>query len=178
MKNQQIEGVLETPLKTYKDERGSVTVLYNQQWNLPFEPAQFNFVNSFPNSLRGVHVHSKHSDYLCVLSGKMLLGIKDLRRKSKTFGQVALHTLQFSNPRVFTIPPGVAHGFYFPEETLYCYALSHPWDANEHQGCRWNSPDLGIPWDANEPFLSKRDENAGTVAELLKQIEAIDFYNV
>lgn len=169
--NEPITGVKTIPLKTHRDDRGSLTVLYNQLWGIPFDLAQLNLVQSESNSLRGVHVHSTHSDYLCVLKGTMMLGLRDLRRNSTSFGQTTLYTLTTESPKVFIVPPGVGHGFYFPDETLYCYGLSHPWDADEKLGCRWNAPDLGIPWPTENPLLSERDANAGTVTHLLEQMK-------
>jgi len=171
------EGVQFFPLDTHVDHRGELTVLFNRQWPITFDFAQLNFVNSRKNSFRGLHVHHTHSDYLCVLKGTLTLGLKDLRKSSTTFGLASLHDLTMVKPMICLIPPGVAHGFYFSEDTLYCYGLSHPWDPEEDLGFRWDSPELGIDWPMIDPLLSERDVKAGNLNDLLKllDIEDINF---
>ena len=48
--------------------------------------------------------------------------------------------------RSSSIPPGVAHGFYFHEPSLHVYAVEHEWDPADELGCRWDDPELEIAW--------------------------------
>ena len=171
------QGVQFLPLKSYADPRGELTVLFNQQWKLPFQMAQLNVVKAKKNSFRGLHVHTDNHDYLYVLNGTLILGLKDVRHKSSTFLHASLHELTTANPQICLITPGVAHGFYFPEDTLYCYGLSTPWDPDEKLGMHWNSPNLGIDFPMTSPLLSERDAKAGSLCDLLEYIsqEKIDF---
>ena len=173
MKNNanEIQDFYLSPLTLFKDDRGELMELFNINRQPEFQLAQLNYVHSLTNTLRGMHLHATHSDYLCVLSGTMILALKDLRSNSSTFGVTALHTLDSRNPQVALVPRGVAHGFYFPQNTMYCYGLSHPWDPAEKYGFRWNAPDAGIKWPMKAPIVSARDAQAGTVAELLQLIK-------
>lgn len=171
-----ISHVLIQPLTAHADSRGRLIEVFNTKTNPDFTLAQLNYVNSLENTFRGMHLHSTHSDYLFIISGKMLLALKDLRKSSATLGKNEVHSLSIENPHTAIIPPGVAHGFYFPENTIYCYGLSHPWNASEHLGFRWNAPDANLELPMSEPTVSTRDQQAGTVAELLQLIEEKDIY--
>ena len=62
-------------LTTHSDERGALTEIFRKEWRTRIDPVQWNFVNSAPNVLRGVHVHVLHADYLVCTGGSMLLAL-------------------------------------------------------------------------------------------------------
>lgn len=165
-------GVITTPITSHADDRGSLMELFRSSWATGIEPRQWNLVHSAANVLRGVHVHFEHADYLTVASGRMLLGLKDIRRTSPTGGLSAIIDMHAAAPVAVTIPVGVAHGFYFPEPSTIIYGLSHYWNMSDELGCRWNDPDLGIDWPASAPILSERDASAGSCAEMIASFEA------
>lgn len=157
-------GVKTVPLQPHPDTRGIFTEVFRAQWGLGVFPLQWNAVRSEQNVLRGVHGHWRHGDYVVVLQGAITVGLQDLRRSSPTFGVAALMELQSRDPQGLIIPPGIAHGFFFPEPTLYIYAVSHYWDVADELGCRWDDPDLRIPWLCECPLLSPRDANLPNLA--------------
>jgi dTDP-4-dehydrorhamnose 3,5-epimerase len=159
-------------LNLFEDDRGELAELFNAKSDT-FSLAQLNYVNSLKNTFRGMHLHASHSDYLVVLSGTMVLALKDCRKSSNTFGITEFHTLSMNDPHVACISPGIAHGFYFPENTIYCYGLSHPWDASEKLGFRWNAPDTCFDWPMTNPSVSERDAQAGTFSELMQKLDTI-----
>jgi dTDP-4-dehydrorhamnose 3,5-epimerase len=55
------------------------------------------------------------------------------------------------------IPAGVAHGFYFLEQSLHVYAVSAYWDQEDEIGCHFADPGLGLVWPTATPRLSARD---------------------
>jgi dTDP-4-dehydrorhamnose 3,5-epimerase len=63
-------------------------------------------------------------------------------------------------PTMAVIPPGVGHGFCFPDSGIHVYALDLVWDMSDELGCRWDDPDLGLAWPVGEPLLSERDRTA------------------
>lgn len=152
-------------LTPHPDSRGVLSEIYRREWGLPVL-AQMNLVVSEPNALRGVHFHEGHEDYLLVISGVLVLGLHDLRPGSPTCGESALIGLTGNPRQAVRIPIGVGHGFYFPEPTTYVYGLTAPWSPEGERGCRWDDPELDIPWPCTDPILSERDAQAGSLADL------------
>lgn len=166
------EGVGLRILPVRRGRAGVVIDLLDRGRADDIAPVQWNFVSSLPDTLRGVHVHPRHSDYLCVLDGTMLLGLHDMRPDSATYRHSSFLTLRGDEPRAVTIPPGVAHGFYFPLVTEYAYAVDQYWDPADELGCRWNDPDLNLAWPAAAPLLSPRDREAMSYADLTLALAA------
>ena len=137
------------------------------------EPVQWNFVTSRPNTLRGVHVHPRHTDYLTVTDGELLIGLHDMRPWSATHGQSAFVTLSAAEPQAITIPPGVAHGFYAAATADHIYAVDCYWDPADELGCRWNDSQLGLDWPTDSPSLSPRDVEAESYAALARRLAAL-----
>ncbi len=69
------------------------------------------------------------------------------------------------------IPPGVAHGFYFPDGGMFALGMNVYWEESDEFGCRWDDPTLGLKWGAAAPIVSERDANAGTLADLESQLD-------
>ena len=168
-------GVKLTNLSSYEDPRGKLTEMFRSKWVDNLLPVQWNFVQSNGNTIRGMHVHRNHYDYLFVPNGKMQLGLKDLRRNSPTYLMPALITLDSSKFRTCLIPPGVAHCFYFPVPSILIYSLTNYWSLEDDLGCKWNDPEIGIDWPDINPELSERDTNAPGLSELLKRLENVEF---
>jgi dTDP-4-dehydrorhamnose 3,5-epimerase len=95
-----------------------------------------------------------------------VVGLHDLRCSSSTYHASTLVALTGSALQALVIPPGVAHGFFFPEPSLHIYAVSHYWNTEDELGCRWDDPELKLPWPCETPILSQRDANLGTFAAL------------
>ena len=99
--------------------------------------------------LRGVHVHPRHDEFILVTAGTMLLGIKDLRPDSPSFGLSALVALSGERPELVTLPHGVAHGFYHATDASMLLAASHYYDPADDFGCHWADPEtrhrLAVP---------------------------------
>jgi dTDP-4-dehydrorhamnose 3,5-epimerase len=165
-------GVVWRELTTHADDRGDLTELFRAEWQAGLAPVQWNFVRSEGNVLRGVHAHPRHDDYLIVLHRRMLLGLKDLRRDSPTHDLAAMVELDGEHLSAIFIPHGVAHGFYFPSEALYVYAVSHYWDRSDELRCRWDDPELALAWQAVSPVLSEADQTAGTFSAMRRDLEA------
>jgi dTDP-4-dehydrorhamnose 3,5-epimerase len=152
------------------DDVDGVTELYREDWNLDIVPVQWNLVSSRANTLRGVHVHLDHNDYLCVLAGEMLLGLHDMRPDSPSYRLSTQVRLRGDAACSIAIPPGVAHGFYFAAETSYFYAVSHYWNPADELGCRWDDPEHGLFWPTRDPLLSPRDASAPSYGELMQAL--------
>jgi len=167
------KGVLHQPLAPREDERGVFTEMFRDSWSLEVKPVQWNAVSSVANVLRGVHAHWRHADYLTVVAGRATVGLHDLRAGSATEGLAATVELRADRPAGLVVPPGVAHGFYFPEPSVHIYAVDHEWDTADELGCRWDEPELGIDWPCERPLLSPRDEALGSLSELRAAVRRV-----
>jgi dTDP-4-dehydrorhamnose 3,5-epimerase len=154
------------PLALHADERGSFLEIFRDEWETPVQPVQWNAVRSEPGTLRGVHVHAVHDDYLVVVSGQAAVGLRDLRPGSATDGLGTLVELTADEPAVIIIPSGVAHGFYFRERSVHVYGVSHYWDESDELSCHWSDPALAIPWPEPPVLLSQRDAQAPSFASM------------
>lgn len=168
-------GVKCQSLKTFFDERGSFTEMFRDEWKTGVFPKQWNVVHSRPRTLRGVHVHLKHWDYYIVTKGKLLLGLKDLRRKSSSFNLSAMITLDSNDMSAWITPPGVAHGFYFPVDSTLIFSVSEYWNLDDELGCLWSDKKLGFNWPIEDPLLSERDKNASGLDNLMKILDKHEF---
>lgn len=168
-----LQGVVVTRLDPHEDERGRLTEVFRASWPTGVQPIQWNVVSSAPNVLRGVHVHTKHSDYLTCVAGGLLLGLKDIRRGSPTEGRAEMHLLRPEDGVAVSVPPGVAHGFYFAEPSMLVYSVSEYWSIDDEFGCRWDDPDTGLNWPCTAPVLSPRDRDAGSFADMVREFPTL-----
>jgi dTDP-4-dehydrorhamnose 3,5-epimerase len=164
-------GVALHPLQTHGDDRGTFTELYREEWPTGVRPVQWNVVRSEPGVLRGVHVHVVHADYLTIVEGHASVALRDLRRDSPTAGRTAVVELRADAMAAIVIPVGVAHGFHFHEPSMHVYAVTAYWNTADELGCHWADPELALPWAPEEPHLSPRDDAAGSLADLLRELE-------
>jgi dTDP-4-dehydrorhamnose 3,5-epimerase len=165
-------GVALRNLHGHLDFRGRFTEVFRREWNTGVDPVQWNVVSSATRVLRGVHVHRQHSDYFILLSGCASIGLRDLRRSSRSAGLAAVVELRSDVLQALTIPPGVAHGFYFHEPSIHLYSVSRYFDPTDELGCHWSDPALEIPWQPTDPVVSERDASAPPLSALLDQLAA------
>jgi dTDP-4-dehydrorhamnose 3,5-epimerase len=168
---QKMDGVTMVELTPRVDERGHLVEVFRARWVPGVAPVQWNFVKSIAGTLRGVHCHTVHTDYLAVLEGHMLLGLHDLRPASKTLNSSMFIELPAGRSAV-VIPPGVAHGFYFQDSARYLYGVTAEWDPADELGCRFDDPELGLAWPTAAPLMSTRDQEAGPLSELRSFVQA------
>jgi dTDP-4-dehydrorhamnose 3,5-epimerase len=164
------EGAILRDIVEHRDSRGVLAQLFRADWGGLQVPRQWNYVRTNANTLRGVHVHRDHEDYLIVLDGVMRVGLYDLRTVSATSGKSALVDLSGEKLAAIFVPKGVMHGFYFAGPTSYVYGLTNCWTPADDLGCRWDEPALGLPWGAVDPILSARDAAAPSLDALRRRI--------
>ncbi|MCA8926012.1 MAG: dTDP-4-dehydrorhamnose 3,5-epimerase family protein [Planctomycetes bacterium] len=161
-------GVELIRLKSYPDSRGRFLETFRQNW-FPGRPTmlQGNRSDSQANVLRGLHFHTKQSDYWYVPQGYVYVGLADLRRGSPTEGKIVGLELGKEDLGLY-IPPGVAHGYYAPVAATMTYQVDFYYDNSDEFGVAWDDPELQIPWPltGGAPILSDRDLANPRVAEL------------
>ena len=157
-------------LENNTDTRGCFTEIFRATWFDRDLPVQWNIVKSNPGVFRGIHAHLKHSDYLIVIAGLVHFYLKDLRKRSPTFLVEEEVILSAEKHRGLYIPPGVAHGFYFPVEAMHVYSVSHYWDKSDELGCRFDDPQFGFEYPNINPQRSEYDQSLGSLAKLIEQV--------
>ena len=116
--------------------------------------------------LRGLHYHLKQADFWVVPSGRVRVGLYDLRVSSPTRGASDRLEVAGDQPLGLYIPKGVAHGYYALEDSLMTYLVDEYYDNSDELGLRWDDPVVGIDWGVREPLLSDRDRDNPGLAEI------------
>jgi dTDP-4-dehydrorhamnose 3,5-epimerase len=164
-------GVTIRPLEPHHDRRRWLVEAFRESWAPGVDGAQVNITWSRAGTLRGSHVHGEHADYFVLASGRAAVGIRDVRKRSATFGMTALVELSSESPSAMTVPPGVLHGLYFPVDSILLTVESRVYDPLEEIRCRWDDPELELPWPFSAPILSDADRGAQSYREMLAAIE-------
>src|SRR5262245_47706946 len=108
-----IDGVVIRRLNPSTDTRGSFTEVFYETWNLPIKPRQWSLVHSRAGTLRGMHLHLRHDEYILLVSGQCHVGLYDMRVGSPTEGSSMLVELRSDTPSCLAFPKGLLHGWYF-----------------------------------------------------------------
>jgi dTDP-4-dehydrorhamnose 3,5-epimerase len=160
-------GVMLTPLMTHPDHRGQLTEIFRNEWHHSPAPVQWVACRSRANVLRGMHVDARHWNYLCIVMGETVVGVHDLRPEEPKARQSAMIRLSGSQLQMLAIPPGIAHGFYAPDDAMIFLGSSgYDYDSSDRRRCRWDSAELALAWPCAAPDLSADDRKAGGYAEL------------
>lgn len=155
-----IPGLLLVELRPFADERGRFTETFRKEWfpQRAWQNIQSNRSDSRAGVLRGLHYHFNQVDYWYVLSGRIRVGLADLRRSSPGFRSTETIDLDAAADRGLFIPCGVAHGFLALTEVTLVYIVDNYYDGADEFGLAWNDRELNITWNASRPpVLSGRD---------------------
>jgi dTDP-4-dehydrorhamnose 3,5-epimerase len=168
-----LDGVNLRLLEEQRDRRGSFTEVFCDTWGLPIVPAQWSVVRSVAGTLRGMHLHLRHSEYFLCISGRACVGLYDLRPASPTKDRSMLIHISCVEPIAVSFPCGIAHGWLFLTDAIHCQAVSETYinyKDDDNLGVRWDDPELNLPW-PEQPRIVSREANAfGSLAELRAKI--------
>ncbi|MCA9868305.1 MAG: dTDP-4-dehydrorhamnose 3,5-epimerase family protein [Anaerolineales bacterium] len=156
-----IHGVINVQLQPYGDERGRFTEFFRREWfpQRDWRHVQSNRSDSRAGVLRGLHYHFNQVDYWYVISGRLRVGLADLRRSSPTFRCTETFDLDAAENRGLFIPVGVAHGFLALTDVTLVYVVDNYYDGADEHGLAWNDPEVAVPWRSESlPTLSGRDQ--------------------
>jgi dTDP-4-dehydrorhamnose 3,5-epimerase len=168
-----IEGLFLFSPKVFADERGHFLECFNQKrleaLGIAFDAKQCNQSFSRRGVLRGLHYQVKRpqAKLVQVLQGEVYDVAVDIRPGSPSFGRWQGVRLVASQPQLFLLPAGFAHGFQVLSETaLFQYFCSDFYSPADERGIAWNDPQLAIPWPLAEPVVSSKD----AILPLLKDL--------
>ena len=157
---QPIPDVLLVELRPFADERGRFTETFRKEWfpQRAWHNIQSNRSDSRAGVLRGLHYHFNQVDYWYVVSGRIRVGLADLRRSADTFRCTATIDMDAAESRGLFIPVGVAHGFLALTDVTLIYIVDNYYDGGDEYGLAWNDPEVVVSWNSmSEPVLSGRD---------------------
>lgn len=161
--------------KVFEDHRGHFfesfreDVLHQHGINAKF--VQDNQSLSQKGILRGLHYQSPPFDqgkFVRVIKGAVLDVALDIRKNSSTYGKFVCVELTEKNYHMLYIPPGFAHGFLTLEDnTIFTYKCTNYYHPEAEGGVLWNSPELNIPWNIENPVLSAKDTLLPSFSEFI-----------
>ena len=164
--------------RKYEDNRGNLSetfVLQDFQNKIghKIKFVQDNLVQSFKNSVRGLHYQvspKSQGKYVSVIEGEIFDVIVDIRKNSKNFGCSYTFNLSSDNRKSLWVPSGFAHGFLtISRKSTVIYKLTDFYSKNHERSIKWNSKQLLIEWPIKKNILiSEKDENA-------KEFDEIEF---
>jgi dTDP-4-dehydrorhamnose 3,5-epimerase len=159
-------GVSVRPLDTHPDARGRLTEIFRQEWQTGVDPLQWNLLHSHATVMRGMNVHLKHDDYYVLASGRLTLGLYDLRRSSPTYGMSTMMELSSDRLAAVVVPIGVLHGTLYHASSVMLTGRSNYFDPDDDLGCLWSDPALGFTWETHDPILVGRDAERPSLSAL------------
>jgi dTDP-4-dehydrorhamnose 3,5-epimerase len=167
--SEQIQGVILAGLQVFGDQRGRFAETFRKEWfpQRSWERMQVNRSESRAGVLRGLHYHHRQVDYWHCVSGRLRVGLCDLRPASPTRGRSQLIELGQEPLQGLYIPCGVAHGFAALTDAVLFYVVDNYYDGADELGVAWNDPALGLDWGlAAPPLLSARDQRNPLLADI------------
>jgi dTDP-4-dehydrorhamnose 3,5-epimerase len=161
-----IEGVYGIASKPYKDFRGELTRIWDENSILSkFNLSQSSIVsNPTMGTLRGIHFQAppfSENKIVECLSGKVFDVVVDLRVDSPSYGsclELLLGPLQTFLGVV--VPAGCAHGYLTLEpDTTLIYFMDKEYSPENSMGLHWDDPKLSIKWPINPLLISAQDSS-------------------
>ena len=161
--------------KVFEDHRGHFFESFREDV-LRENGVETNFVQdnqslSQKGILRGLHFQAppfSQGKLVRVIKGAVLDVALDIRKESETYGKFVCVELTEKNYQMLYIPPGFAHGFLTLEDnTIFTYKCTDYYHPEVEGGVLWNSPELSIPWNIDNPVLSAKDIVLPTFSEFV-----------
>lgn len=169
------DGLVELIPNVYHDNRGWFFEFFKEttlkQFGIERKFPQENLSFSQKGVIRGLHFQLEpyaQAKLATVISGSVLDVVVDLRRGSRTFGQVYVCPLDSVRKNMLLVPEGFAHGFAALEDTIFFYKCSNVFNKPSESGILWNDPQLNIQWPVSDPIVSDKDKLLPTFEELLR----------
>jgi dTDP-4-dehydrorhamnose 3,5-epimerase len=160
----------------FEDERGFFIEAWHKrdfaEAGLVLEFVQENHSRSCYGVLRGLHYQNMTAPLGKLLRctiGRIFDVAVDLRVSSPTLGKWFGIELSADNKKQLWIPIGFAHGFATLSDVAEVqYLQTGYYTPSAEGGIRWDDSDIGIQWPIANPILSKRDQNAMSLKDYLK----------
>jgi dTDP-4-dehydrorhamnose 3,5-epimerase len=155
-----IAGIKLVKFRIFADDRGAFMETFRKEWfpERSWDIVQGNRSQSQAGVLRGLHYHHHQVDYWQLVSGRIRVGLADLRPHSATYMATEMLDLDAETPVGLFIPVGVAHGFLAQTAATLTYLVDNYYSGSDELGVAWNDPTLALDWQVANPLLSARDQ--------------------
>jgi len=166
--SENIDGVQIAQLVAHPDQRGRFVETFRTEWfpQRDFGTVQMNASYSNEGVVRGLHYHHRQIDYWYLVSGRVRVGLCDLRPSSETYMVTETVELDSDDPRGLFIPIGVAHGFLTLTDIVLTYLVDNYYDGTDENAVAWNDPDIGLDWGIARPNVSERDSTSPMLRDI------------
>jgi len=167
-----IVGCELVPVAANRDPRGCLLEVYRQSWINAFATVQWNVCISNAGVVRGAHVHVDYDEYYTIPKGRVVIGLTDIRRESRSFRESIQFEWGATDDVAIVVPRGVAHVVAFEDDSVLAFGLSGYWTPElDVLGCQWNDPELGLRWPDQNRRRSERDTHSGDFRQMLRLYE-------
>lgn len=157
----------------FKDSRGSFLLEYNKKEFQKKTGLEIDFVLknqsiSKYGVIRGLHLQKgafEQAKLVRVVKGRILDVVVDVRKESKSFGNVFSIELSANNNKQLFVPRGFLHGFsVLEDETIVTYKCDNYYQPEAEDGVIYNDEDLKINWKIpfDKMILSEKDLQLNT----------------
>jgi dTDP-4-dehydrorhamnose 3,5-epimerase len=168
VKTLQIDAIKVIGFARFNDHRGYFTELYRksdfkEHSDMTFmkdvEFVQCNESYSKKGTVRGLHFqwNPYMGKLVRTVSGRMVDMVLDIRKGSPTFGKIILYNMPADKQADYSewiwVPPGFAHGNFFPEDTIIEYFCSGEYSPGCEAGISPLAKD--IDWSLCDASLKK-----------------------
>lgn len=144
-----IEGVLQSPLKQFQDERGKVMHMLRATDSHFEKFGEVYFSWIYPGIIKGWHKHLEMTMNYAVPVGCVKVVLYDDRPKSLTYQKIGEYFLSPENYYLLTIPYGLWYGFRAvggnPAMIVNCSTIPH--DPKENLRISPFDPSIPYSWD-------------------------------
>jgi dTDP-4-dehydrorhamnose 3,5-epimerase len=152
-----IAGVAIEPLQIHPDDRGFFAELARlgssgiaaQMISDGRNQIQISTTLTYPGTIKAIHYHYHQTDLWAPIAGMLQAFLYDLRRSSKTFGEINTLYVGQHRPWEILIPPGVAHGYKVlgtqPAQLLY--VTDRFYNPEDEGRLPYNHPDIAYDWE-------------------------------
>ncbi len=180
----EIEGLYEIEPTVFGDDRGYFMETYNNEFKFLLkhidgsdaEFVQDNESKSRRGVLRGLHMQFSHpqAKLVRVIDGEVWDVAVDVRKDSPTFGKWHGVLLSSENKKQFFVPEGFLHGFVVLSETAtFVYKCTRLYEPADEYGVAWDDPDVAVKWPITDVYLSEKDKQNHSLAELKMKMNNI-----
>jgi dTDP-4-dehydrorhamnose 3,5-epimerase len=150
-----IEGVIVKELVQYADERGFFQEVVRR--TDPFFAAGFGQLSHslvYPGGVKAWHAHKYQAQWTYVASGLLKIAIHDCRPDSPTYRKtMELLAGNVRKPLVYSLPPGVAHGYRCIDGPAHVlYVTSGVYDLEDEIRIPHDDSGIGYDWTKAAPI--------------------------